>query len=133
MMNIKLLLSISLSLLIASCTQENNKQSLGKKINQAGAKQMMKKQEQQWQQVTVKYFDFEGGFYGLLADNGEKYLPMNLSKEYKVEGTVLKVKGHVIKGMMTTTQWGEPFEVSDILLITLGKDRLGKKTLGETF
>ncbi len=88
----------------------------------------MENKEQKLQQVTVKYFDFEGGFYGLVGKDGKKLLPMNLAKKYQVDGSILKVRGHIIKGMMTIQQWGTPFEVTDVELI-----KLGKKDLGQTF
>lgn len=77
-----------------------------------------------WQQVTVKYLAFEGGFYGLISKNGAKLLPMNLPVKYKVAGTLLKVKGHAMNDMMTIQQWGQPFEVSDIELIKMGEGNL---------
>jgi len=30
---------------------------------------------------TVIFLDFEGGFYGILSDDGEHYDPVNLSKD----------------------------------------------------
>ena len=82
---------------------------------------MDKSAKKSWQQVTVKYLNFEGGFYGLVSSTGEKLLPMNLAKEYQLEGTKLKVKGQLIKDMMTIQQWGEPFKITDVELIKLGK------------
>ena len=77
--------------------------------------------EKSWQQVTVKYLNFEGGFHGLVSKNGEKMLPMNLPVKYKVDGTILRVEGHFIKDMATTQQWGKPFKVTNIELIKMGK------------
>jgi hypothetical protein len=45
---------------------------------------------------------------------------MNLAKEYQVPGTVLKIKGEMIKDMITIQQWGQPYQISDVELITLG-------------
>lgn len=33
-----------------------------------------------WRKGEVRFFNLEGGFYGLIADNGDKLLPMNLNK-----------------------------------------------------
>ncbi|WP_246129133.1 hypothetical protein [Colwellia demingiae] len=82
---------------------------------------MIDTKEQAWQQVTVNFYDFEGGFYGLTSKTGDKLLPMNLAKQYKLAGTVLKVKGEIIKDMMTTQQWGQPFRITSIELIKLGQ------------
>ncbi len=72
-------------------------------------------------QVTVNYYDIEGGFYGLVSKNGEKLLPRNLAKEYQVSGTELKVKGLIIKDMVTIQQWGQVFEITNVELIKLGQ------------
>jgi hypothetical protein len=81
----------------------------------------IKHQANTWQKVTVNYYNFEGGFYGLVTSTGIKLLPMNLAPKYEVPGTVLKIKGEMIKDMITIQQWGQPYKVSDVELITLGK------------
>jgi len=113
-----------------SCSQatQNQVQLESKEILKEGNSQVTEKKEQAWQQVTVNYYDFEGGFYGLTSQTGDKLLPMNLAKQYKLQGTVLKVKGEVIKDMMTIQQWGQPFKIYDVELI-----KLGKANEGETF
>ena len=81
----------------------------------------IEEQANMWQKVTVNYYSFEGGFYGLVTSTGSKLLPMNLVQKYKVPGTVLKIKGQIIKDMITIQQWGQPYNISDVELITLGK------------
>ena len=39
---------------------------------------------------TIQYNDFEGGFYGIVGDNGEAYDPINLPTEFEEDG--LRVK-----------------------------------------
>ena len=78
---------------------------------------------QHWQLVTVKYVGIEGGFYGLLTSTGGKFLPNNLALKYQVDGTVLKIKGNEVKGMMTIQQWGLLYEINDVELIRLGKTK----------
>jgi hypothetical protein len=106
-----------------SCSQatQNEPQLQSKEILKEGNSQVIEKKEQAWQQVTVNYYDFEGGFYGLISQTGDKLLPMNLAKQYKLQGTVLKVKGELIKDMMTIQQWGRPFRIIDVELIKLGQ------------
>jgi len=81
----------------------------------------MEKETQPWLQVKVVYLDFEGGFYGLVTEKGNKFLPMNLAKEYKVVDTVLNIKGHKVEGMVTTKQWGTLYKLVNVKLIQLGK------------
>lgn len=115
-----------LPVFLTGCIQESNEQNKSQETLQIGKSQVTEKQQQAWQQVTVKYYDFEGGFYGLTTVDGDKLLPMNLAKIYKLPGTVLKVKGVLIKDMMTIQQWGKAFKITDVELITLGKADLGK-------
>ena len=121
-------LNIFFSLGILSCSQatQNQPEIQSKEILKEGNSQVIEKKEQAWQQVTVSYYDLEGGFYGLTSETGGKLLPMNLAKQYKFQGTVLKVKGEVIKDMMTIQQWGQPFRIIDVELIKLGHSS-GKK------
>lgn len=63
---------------------------------------------------TVRYLDFEGGFYGLVADNGEKYDPVNLPKEYKQDGLRVKFQVKEKKGMVGFHMWGKIVEVVEI-------------------
>lgn len=63
---------------------------------------------------TVQYLDFEGGFYGLVADSGEKYDPINLPKEYKKDGLRVKFQVEEKKGMVGFHMWGKIVEVVKI-------------------
>ncbi|NQZ21687.1 MAG: hypothetical protein HRT53_06460 [Colwellia sp.] len=71
--------------------------------------------------ATVKYIKVEGGFYGLLTKDGQRWLPMNLKNKFKQNGTVIKVVGHEINDMMTIQQWGKPFSITDIQLIKVAE------------
>jgi len=63
---------------------------------------------------TVRYLDFEGGFYGLVGDDGEKYDPVNLPKEYKKDGLRVKFQVTEKKGMVGFHMWGKIVEVVKI-------------------
>jgi len=117
---LSLFLSMILSLYLTGCSQASNEQLQTKEALKKGSSVVTVKQEQTWQQVTVKYYDFEGGFYGLTTQAGEKLLPMNLAKKYQLSDTELKVQGEIINGMVTTKQWGQPFKITGIKLIKLG-------------
>ncbi len=71
---------------------------------------------------TIQYIGLEGGFYGIVTDKGEKLLPMNLDKKYMKQGTVINFSGNYVKDMMTIQQWGTPFKINDVHLISLGKN-----------
>ena len=60
---------------------------------------------------TITYIDFEGGFYGFVADNGDRYFPVNLDQQYKVDNLKVRIEGKIRKNVMTTTMWGTPLEI----------------------
>lgn len=69
---------------------------------------------QNWQQGTVIYLDFEGGFYGIETKQGKKLLPLNLSKIYQVTGKKISFIGLINNDVITIHQWGQPFTIKKI-------------------
>ena len=67
--------------------------------------------------ATVKYIDLEGGFYGIVSDDGESYMPLELADEYKQDGLRVIFKMRPVKGVMTTTMWGKTVEITQIDLL----------------
>lgn len=65
--------------------------------------------------ARLKYYDFEGGFWGIDDDNGNQWLPINLSEEWfsKKEVDVL-VSFRVDKNLISLVQWGTPIEITKI-------------------
>ena len=75
-------------------------------------------------QGTVRYMNLEGGFWGIIADNGQQILPQSLPQEFKQDGLRLSFKSSEITDMMTIQQWGTPFKLTDIELVTMGAGQL---------
>lgn len=69
---------------------------------------------------TIQYFNLEGGFYGIITNNGKKLLPKNLAKEFLVDGTIITFSGSPVKNTMTFQQWGQLFKVDKVQLIKKG-------------
>ena len=63
---------------------------------------------------TIEYIPIEGGFYGIVTDTGEKYLPLNLPEEYKVDGLRVEFKARIKRGVITIYMWGTPVEIIEI-------------------
>ncbi|MGZ9899541.1 hypothetical protein [Shewanella gaetbuli] len=68
-------------------------------------------------QGTVRYMNLEGGFWGIVADNGQQILPQSLPQEFKQDGLRLSFTSSEITDMMTIQQWGTLSNVSDIKVI----------------
>lgn len=74
-----------------------------------------------WQRGRVQFLNLEGGFYGIILDSGKKILPMNMKKEFAQHGAIVRIKGKV-KNVMTIQQWGTPFSITEIELISTGSN-----------
>ena len=72
-----------------------------------------KKHRQQEKMITgtVRYLELEGGFYGLVADNGERYDPVNLPREYAKDGLRVKFQVKEKKGAVGFHMWGKIVEI----------------------
>jgi inhibitor of cysteine peptidase len=63
---------------------------------------------------TITYLNQEGGFYGIIGDDGTKYEPMNLDAKYQKDG--LRVAFEYTPAQMPSTihQWGMPVRLDSI-------------------
>jgi len=82
-------------------------------------KEKLKDEFSGWQRGRVQFLNLEGGFYGIITDSGRKILPMNMTQEFAQNGAIVRIKGKV-KNVMTIQQWGTPFTITEIELITPG-------------
>ena len=67
--------------------------------------------------ATVTKIELEGGFYGLLGEGNEKYLPLNLAKEHQVDGTKLTFSYSLVTDQQSIYQWGELIKLNDICAV----------------
>ena len=63
---------------------------------------------------VVKYIDLEGGFYGIIADDGERHYPINLGQEYQVDGLSVRYTYRFRHDVASIHMWGKPIEIADI-------------------
>lgn len=62
---------------------------------------------------TVKYVNIEGGFWGIVSDDGKHYEPLNLAEEFKHEGLHVQNEA-VVKDRVGTHMWGTIIEITAI-------------------
>ena len=55
---------------------------------------------------TVRYLDFEGGFYGIVADDSARYDPGELDPRFRRDGLRVRFDVRKIEGAMSIRQWG---------------------------
>jgi len=61
-------------------------------------------------QCTSTYIDLEGGFWGLIDESGNKYLPVNMVNQIKTEGASHTVTLRPLD-VMGIEMWGAPVEI----------------------
>ncbi len=63
--------------------------------------------------ATVRRVDLEGGFFGLVTDDGQHLYPINLPDEFRADGTRVRFS-HEPAAVFTIHQWGSPVTLSDV-------------------
>ncbi len=54
----------------------------------------------------VTWVELEGGFFGLIADQGTRYDPLNLTEEYQENGIKVQVTARLCKECASIHTWG---------------------------
>ena len=62
----------------------------------------------------IQYNDFEGGFYGIVSDDGEDYDPINLPDDFKEDGLLVSFKLVVLENQVSYHMWGEVVRIINI-------------------
>ena len=63
---------------------------------------------------TVVFVELEGGFYGIVADDGARYEPLNLPVEFQQDGLRVRFRARVRKDVASVHMWGRPVELLQI-------------------
>jgi hypothetical protein len=64
--------------------------------------------------ATISFISLEGGFYGIIAESGEKYDPINLETEFQQDGMKVKIKARKRDDLSSFHMWGQVIEIFDI-------------------
>lgn len=63
---------------------------------------------------TIHFQEMEGGFWGIIGDDGVKYDPMQLSPAFQKEGLRVRFTASPETDMMSTHMWGMIIKLSHI-------------------
>ncbi len=63
---------------------------------------------------TIKHVPFEGGFYGIEGDDGERYDPISIPEEFLENGMRVKFKARKNDGLVSIHMWGHHIELIEI-------------------
>lgn len=62
----------------------------------------------------IEHLSYEGGFYGIVGDDGTQYKPLNLPESYQIENLHVKVIARPNSKKILTHGWGTPIDIIDI-------------------
>ena len=62
----------------------------------------------------VKYIDIEGGFYGIVSNDGRCYDPINLPSEFMNDGLQINFKVKILENQISFHMWGTLVEILEI-------------------
>ncbi|MFA3789825.1 hypothetical protein AB6T38_01775 [Aliiglaciecola sp. SL4] len=74
---------------------------------------------------TIVYKGMEGGFFGLDANDGKKYMPRGMNKEMLKNGMIVQVKGYILTDVLTFQQYGQVLKVVEATEI--GRSEMGQE------
>ncbi len=65
----------------------------------------------------VVYKNIEMGFWGIEADNGAQWLPINLPSNLQKEGLKVRISGRNVDNFFSMVMWGNPIEITNYKLL----------------
>ena len=62
----------------------------------------------------IKYVELEGGFFGIMTEDGTKYFPDYLEQDFKMDGLSVRVLANPQEQILGIQMWGTPIEILKI-------------------
>jgi len=69
----------------------------------------------QIQKGTVIHVNIEGGFWGVIGDNGKNYYPQNLPEKFKRDSLRISFEYKVSENQFSTRMWGQIIDIVKIV------------------
>ena len=60
---------------------------------------------------SISYQEFEGGFFGIITDDGNKYKPVNLPINFQKDGLRIRFEGKLNADLVGIHMWGTLIEI----------------------
>lgn len=60
----------------------------------------------------VVYKTTEGGFWGIVDESGNEYLPINMPEQLKLEGRTIEVTVKPVEDYISMFMWGTPVKIT---------------------
>ncbi|MFX1478357.1 MAG: hypothetical protein ACFFCI_09510 [Promethearchaeota archaeon] len=68
--------------------------------------------------MQIEFLSFEGGFFGIISDDGKYYDPINLPDDYKTDGLRVVFLVKVLKNQVSYHMWGRIVDLIFIRTLT---------------
>ncbi|MFX1327632.1 MAG: hypothetical protein ACFE91_05740 [Promethearchaeota archaeon] len=62
----------------------------------------------------IVFLSFEGGFYGIISNDGKHYDPINLPDEFKIDGLRISFTAKIRPDLVSLHMWGTIVELLSI-------------------
>lgn len=99
------LLSFGLTMLVNNRATSNEAHSMSNLSNEREVLDIKGK---------VVFVQLEGGFWGIVAEDGQRYDPHSLAPMFQKEGILVRVKARVSDRVVQIHMWGKPIEILKI-------------------
>jgi len=63
---------------------------------------------------TIQYLELEGGFWGIISDDGKAYDVGNLPSEFRKDGLHVRFKAEIRENQISIHMWGTIVEILEI-------------------
>lgn len=63
---------------------------------------------------TIQYVELEGGFFGIVTEEGARYFPQYLPFDFKVDGLPVRVDAMLEEQVIGIQMWGVPIRILSI-------------------
>lgn len=63
---------------------------------------------------TVRFIDVEGGFFGIMGDDGKHYDPINLDEEFQINLLRVRFQANICENQDSFHMWGILVEIVEI-------------------
>lgn len=108
-----LYLCLALAITIAGC-HSASKTKTPESLPQDDAQAAASPQEGRALVGTVHHITIEGGFYGIVAEDGRRYDPVNLPEEFRQDGLPVVCHVRALRNRASFHMWGQLVEIIDI-------------------
>jgi hypothetical protein len=71
---------------------------------------------------TITRVEHDGGFWGIVTADGERFRPTNLPVEFEREGMEVEFEGYVLDEERADDEWGIPVRLTEVEVQLAARD-----------